>query len=58
VPAFYVDGDAYSARGSKEWLYDHLILGVAILIGWCWQVPFRYWRRRGSVPPPPWARTA
>lgn len=60
VPALYLGGDAYAAHGSKEWLSDLLvlILGVAILIGWCWQVPFRYRRRRGSVPPPPWARTA
>jgi hypothetical protein len=51
VPALYVDGAAYSAHGSKEWLYDllFLILGAAVFIGWCWQVPLRYWRRRGDV---------
>jgi hypothetical protein len=56
VPALYADGAAYSAHGSKEWLSDllFLILGVVGLIGWCWRVPVRYWRRRGPVPPPPW----
>jgi hypothetical protein len=60
VPALYVGGDAYAAHGSKQWLYDllFLVLGVSILVGWCWQVPLKYRRRRGSVPPPPWARTA
>lgn len=59
VPALYVDGAAY-APGSKEWLLDLVLFaaGVFVFAVWCWTVPIRYLRRRGSVPPPPWVRTA
>ena len=59
VSAVYVDGETY-APGSKQWILDLVlfIAGVFVFAVWCWTVPIRYLRRRGSVPPPPWVRAA
>jgi len=59
VSAVYVDGEAY-APGSRQWILDLVlfIAGVFVFAFWCWTVPIRYLRRSGSVPPPPWVRTA
>ena len=59
VSAVFVDGETY-APGSKQWILDLVlfIAGVFVFAVWCWTVAIRYLRRRGSVPPPPWVRTA
>jgi hypothetical protein len=59
VPALYDGGEAYTAHGSTEWLVDVVILLVCLgfLVSWCQRVLFKHVRQRGSVPPPPWART-
>lgn len=59
VPALYSAGYAYTVHGSFQWLTE--VLGLLVIAGffvvWCRGVPVRHVRRRGSVPPPPWART-
>lgn len=60
VPALYNGGQVFSAHGSKAWLANLgiVIVGALVLVRWCWSVPFRYLRQRGSVAAPPWARGA
>jgi hypothetical protein len=50
VPALDNGGEVYAAHGSKEWVFDLLLLiaGVVVLVGWCWRVPLWYLRQRGS----------
>jgi hypothetical protein len=59
VPALYDGGQAFTAHGSTEWLVESLILlfALGMLVVWVRRVPLRHVRQRGSVPPPPWART-
>jgi hypothetical protein len=59
VPALYNGGQAYTVHGSTYWLRDVLILLViaGMFVAWCLRIPLRHVRQRGSVPPPPWART-
>jgi hypothetical protein len=59
VPALYDGGQAFTAHGSTEWLVESLILlfALGMLVAWVRRVPLRHVRQRGSVPPPPWART-
>ena len=59
VPALYNGGYAYTVHGSTQWLINVLALlfVASMFAGWCRRVPLRYVRQRGSVPPPPWART-
>ena len=59
VSAVYAGGQAY-APGSKQWVLDLVLFaaGVLVFLVWCWRVPVAYLRRSGSVPPPPWVRTA